>query len=128
MGIFFPHFEFWADFPPSFEFWHQNPLGKHQNSLKRGYEKFSTPQNIFEHFPLRKIVPPPLATCLSTYVLDWCTGGLTSTKRIPKSTGGLVTSTFFELDWGLVLVPFKMYWCTRWSYYYLLKYVRPSKV
>ena len=48
-------------------------------------------------------------------LVDWWTGGLTSTKKkIPKSTGGLVTSTFFELDWGLVLVPFKMYWCTRW--------------
>ena len=49
-----------------------------------------------------------------TCILDW-TGGPTSPKQKPKCTGGLVTSTFFELDWGLVLVPFKMDWWIRWS-------------
>ena len=46
-------------------------------------------------------------------LVDWWTGGLPVQKRNPKWTGGLVTITFFEVDWGLVLVPFKMYWCTR---------------
>ena len=42
-------------------------------------------------------------------LVDWWTDQ-SKTKKNPKWTGGLVTSTFFELDWGLVLVPFKMDW------------------
>ena len=62
-----PHLEFWADFPPSYEFWHQNPQGKHQNSLKSGKEKFSTPLKISWKFSLWKIFPPNSTTCLSMY-------------------------------------------------------------
>jgi len=40
--------------------------------------------------------------------LDWWTDQ--SKEKNPKWTGGLVTSTFLELDWELVLVPFKMDW------------------
>ena len=40
--------------------------------------------------------------------LDWWTDQ--SKKKNPKWTGGLVTITYFELDWGLVLGPFKMDW------------------
>ena len=39
--------------------------------------------------------------------LDWWTD---QSKKNPKWTGGLVTSTYFELDWVLVLVTFKMDW------------------
>ena len=48
-------------------------------------------------------------------ILDWWTD---QSKKNPKWTGGLVTSTFFELDWGLVLVAFKMDWWIRclWPY------------
>ena len=62
-----PHLEFWADFPPSYEFWHQNPQGKHQNSLKSGKEKFSTPLKISWKFSLWKIFPPHSTTCLCMY-------------------------------------------------------------
>ena len=71
----YPHFEFWAYFPPQFEFWHQNPQGKHQNSLKRGGEKFSSPLKILEKiFPRGKLSPPirpPTCACmpLDTYYL-----------------------------------------------------------
>ena len=58
---------FWQIFPPSFEFWHQNPLGKHQNSLKSGKEKFSTPLKISWKFSLWKIFPPHSTTCLCMY-------------------------------------------------------------
>ena len=44
-------------------------------------------------------------------LVDWWTDQ--SKKKFQKWTGGLVTSTFLELDCGLVLVPFEMYWCTR---------------
>ena len=57
--FFSPHFEFWAYFPPQFEFWHQNPQGKHQNSLKRGGEKFSSPLKILEKFSPGENCPPP---------------------------------------------------------------------
>ena len=56
--FFSPHFEFWAYFPPQFEFWHQNPQGKHQNSLKRGGEKFSSPLKILEKFSPGENFPP----------------------------------------------------------------------
>ena len=69
--FFSPHFEFWAYFPPQFEFWHQNPQGKHQNSLKRGGEKFSSPLKILEKFSPGENCPPPHST---TYLCMYWTG------------------------------------------------------
>ena len=80
--FFSPPFWILGIFSPQFEFWHQNPLGKHQNSLKRGRERFSSPLKILEKFSPGENCPSPPFDHLLVHVCQRVLMGLYVTKKL----------------------------------------------